>query len=79
MRGDQQYAKFIGELTGIVLLLGNFIPLWLSALIVGFAISVAGYTLTRRGLTALRQIDPAPRETIQTLKENKLWLEQQMR
>ena len=30
------------------------------------------------GVNRLKRVDPAPRETIRTLKENQLWLREQM-
>jgi hypothetical protein len=51
--------------------------MWLSALIVGLVVVGIGYLLIQRGLTALKQIDPTPRQTIQTLQEDKEWVKEQ--
>jgi Putative Actinobacterial Holin-X, holin superfamily III len=57
---------------GIILLLVDPIGLapWLAALLVGAAMAVAGYLLLQGGLKDLKQIDPAPRRTVESLKED---------
>jgi hypothetical protein len=63
----------------LVYALAEFIWLWLAALIVGLVIVGVGYLLIQRGLTALKKIDPTPRETIESLKEDKEWAKEQTR
>jgi hypothetical protein len=48
--------------------------IWISWLIVGGVITVIGYVLLQKGLTALKNINPVPEKTVQTLKEDKQWL-----
>jgi Putative Actinobacterial Holin-X, holin superfamily III len=50
---------------------------WLSALVVGVLTAGVGYVLVNRGLTNLRRIDLAPRQAIETLKENARWTTRQ--
>lgn len=59
--------------------LGEFMPIWLSALIVGVVLAIAGYVLIRQGLDAIKRIDPKPQQTIDTLKEDKEWIKDQTR
>ena len=40
--------------------------------------SVVGGALTMSGLKKLQHIDPVPRQTIETLQENKQWLREQV-
>jgi len=61
----------------VIALLALVIPLWLSALLVGLVVAAIGYFLVKRGLDALKQEDLAPRETIETLKEDKEWAKDQ--
>jgi hypothetical protein len=75
--GAVAYAGLLAIIAGVIALLGLAIPLWLSALLVGLVVAGAGYFLVRRGLDALKQEDLAPRETIQTLKEDKEWAKDQ--
>jgi hypothetical protein len=65
-------------LAAVILLLGTVIPLWASALLVGLVVSAIGAFLVMRGIRAFREIDPAPRETIRTLREDKQWLKEQV-
>ena len=71
------YASFL-LLAALVLALGTVMPLWASALIVGVVLAAVAGVLAFIGVKKLKKVDPAPRETIRTLKENKLWLSEQM-
>jgi hypothetical protein len=76
--GAVAYAGALALIAGIVLLLGNAIPLWGAALIVGLVVAGVGYFLIQKGLTALKQIDVVPHQTIETLKEDKEWAKDQI-
>ena len=65
-------------LAALVLVLGTIMPLWASALLVGVLLAAGAAALATIGIKKLKSVDPAPRETIRTLKENKLWLSEQM-
>jgi hypothetical protein len=43
---------------------------WVSALIVGAVFAVAGYAMLNRGLKELKQVDLAPRRTVENIKED---------
>jgi hypothetical protein len=75
--GAVAYAGLLAIIAGVIFLLGLVIPLWLSALLVGLVVAGVGYFLVRKGLDALKQEDLAPRETIETLKEDKEWAKDQ--
>ena len=77
--GAVAYAGLLAIIAGVIFLLNLLIPLWLSALLVGIVVAVVGYFLVRKGLDALKQEDLAPRETINTLKEDKEWAKDQTR
>src|SRR5215207_1854470 len=77
--GAVAYAGLLAVLAGIIVLLGQVIPMWLSALLVGVVVAGVGYFLVRRGLDALKREDPAPRQTIETLKEDQQWAKDQTR
>jgi uncharacterized membrane protein len=49
------------------------VPPWLSATIVGVALVIIGYGLTRQATTELGRDELAPRKTIDTLKETTEW------
>ncbi len=75
--GALAYAGLLAILAALIVLLDNVMPLWLSALLVGLVVAVVGYLLVRRALDALKREDFAPRETIQTLKEDQQWVKDQ--
>ena len=75
--GAVAYAGLLAIIAGVIFLLALAIPLWLSALLVGIAVAAVGYVLVRKGLDALKQENPAPQETIETLKEDKEWAKDQ--
>jgi hypothetical protein len=60
-------------LAAVVLALGTLIPLWVSALLVGIAVTALGAITAARGLRAFKRIDPAPQQTIRTLQEDRQW------
>ena len=77
--GAVAYAGLLAILAGVIVLLNNIMPLWLSALLVGIVVAVVGYLLVRRALDALKREDFAPRETMETLKEDQQWAKDQTR
>lgn len=77
--GALAYAGLLALIAAVIIGLGQLIPMWLSALIVGLVVVGIGYMLIQSGLTALKRIDPTPRETIESLKEDKEWVKEQTR
>jgi len=75
--GALAYAGLLALIAAVIIGLGEIIPLWLSALIVGLVVAGVGYMLIQRGLSALKRIDPKPQQTIQTLQEDKEWVKEQ--
>ena len=55
------------------------VPPWLAALSVGGALAIAGGILVGKSRRALKEIDPVPRNTVATLKENVQWAKDQMK
>ena len=77
--GALAYAGLLAVLAAVIIGLGQLIPMWLSALLVGLVVIGVGYALIQSGLNALKRIDPAPRETIQTIKEDVDMVKEQTR
>jgi hypothetical protein len=75
--GALAYAGLLALMAALIIGLGQVIPMWLSALIVGLVVVGVGYMLIQRGLTALKNIDPTPRQTLETLQEDKEWAKEQ--
>jgi len=77
--GAIAYAGFLALVAALILGLGQLVPLWLSALIVGLVVAGVGYAVLQRGVTALKRANLAPKETIETLKEDAEWAKDQMK
>lgn len=77
--GVVAYTGLLAIVAAVIIVLGGVIPLWLSALVVGLVIAAIGLFLVVKGANTLRQEDPAPQETIETLKEDREWLRDQTR
>ena len=75
--GAVAYAGFLAIIAAIIILLGLVIPLWASALLIGLIVAAVGYFLVDKGLSQLKKIDPAPRQTIASLQEDKEWAKEQ--
>ena len=73
------YAGLLAVVAGIVVLLGSFIPMWLSALLVGLAVIGVGYVLFQKGFSEVKRGDPVLHQTVHTLKEDKRWIQEQMK
>lgn len=75
--GFVAYAGFLAILAAIIVGLGAFIPMWLSALIVGLIVAGIGYALVRKGMDGLKPQNLAPQETAASIKETKEWAQNQ--
>jgi len=72
------YAGALVLIGAIVVGLANFMPLWLSALLVAIVLSIAAYVLINSALTALKKTQWAPKESIESIKEDAKWLKNQV-
>ena len=77
--GAVAYAGLLAIIAGIIFGLGELIPLWVAALLVGVVVGGIGYVIIQRGLGALKRADLTPRETINSLKEDTEWAKDQTR
>ena len=77
--GGVAYAGLLAVMAAVIVLLGQYVAVWLSALIVGVVVMAIGYYLSRQQLNALQQLDATPKATVETLKEDKEWAKGQMR
>lgn len=71
-------AALLTLVATLVLALAQVMDTWLAALIVGVGLAIVAALLVWYGIDKLKAIDPAPRRTIETMKENKEWLTQQI-
>lgn len=74
------YGGLLAIVAAVVLaLIAVGLAPWAAALLGGVVIAGIGYGLLRAGLGAFRPTDLAPRQTIETLKEDARWLKTQTR
>jgi uncharacterized membrane protein YqjE len=76
--GALAYAGLLALIATVIIILAEFIPWWLSALIVSLIVLAVGGMLVQRGMSALKQTSMAPEQTIETLKEDKEWAKKQL-
>ena len=76
--GAVGYAALLIVLAAVVMILGNFIPLWASALVVAAIVGVVAFMLISSALAELRKADPVPREAVESIKEDAKWLKDQV-
>lgn len=79
MGGAIAYAGLLALVAAIVTVLALFMPVWAAALLTGLVVAGIGYAILQKGMSELRQLNPAPERTIETLKEDKEWLNRQMK
>lgn len=75
--GAVAYAGLLTLIAFVVLWLGNAIPLWVSALLVGVVVLAIGGVLVKMGLDHLKNTNLAPKNTIETLQEDARWAKDQ--
>ena len=75
--GVVAYTGLLAVVAAGIILLGEVIAYWLSAAIIGVVIAAVGAVLVVKGANTLRQEEPTPRETVETLQEDKEWLKDQ--
>ena len=71
--GALVYAGLLVLVAAATLGLALVIPGWASALIVGLVVVGIGYGLIQKGISDLKNINPAPQKTMDSLKETKQW------
>lgn len=71
------YAGLLAVTAALIIGLAYVLPLWLSALLVGAALTIAAYVLINNALTALKKTPWTPEHTIESIKEDAQWLKQQ--
>ena len=76
--GALAFCGLLAVIAAVIIGLANFMPAWLSALIVGLVVVAVAAFLTLPTLNALRNTKIAPQETVESLKEDAQWLKKQM-
>ena len=73
------YAALLAVIAAVIMLLDRFMPAWGASLLVGILIAGISWLLIGKALNALQETDVAPRETVETLKEDAAWVKQQIK
>jgi len=80
--GTGGFIAYVGALAlvaALILLLVDVagIQAWVSALIVGGVLAIAGFVMLQGGLRRLKQTDLTPRRTVETLRDDVQWAKEQ--
>ena len=76
--GFLAYAGLLALIATLILILAEVMAGWLAALLVTLVILIIGSVLIMKGLNDLKSINPAPEQTLETLKEDKEWVQRQI-
>jgi uncharacterized membrane protein YqjE len=77
--GAVAYAALLALLAAIIILLANVMPWWVAALVVAVLVGIIAAVVISKALAALKNTEVAPRQTVETLKEDAQWAKQQMK
>jgi hypothetical protein len=77
--GAVAYGAFLAFAAAAILALAQVMPWWAAAVVVGFVIAGVAAVLVSKALNALKEMDPAPRQTVETLKEDVRWAKDQIK
>jgi Putative Actinobacterial Holin-X, holin superfamily III len=77
--GALVHIGVLAILAAVVVGMSPLIPIWLSSLVLGVMATVVGYVVLRKRVDSLGRLNPIPKETVQTLKDDKLWVKEQFR
>jgi len=72
-------ASLMTLVISLIFALGMLMPLWAAALLVGAGIGLVAAVAAYGAYSALRKVDFTPLTTLRTLKEDRLWLQEQFR
>lgn len=77
--GAVAYAAMLALIAAIIMLLAKVLPNWGATLLVGIVVAAIGWLLIGKALAALQRTEFAPRETVETLKEDAAWVKEQIK
>ena len=72
------FIGVLGLVAAAIIGLGQVIPMWLSALIIGAAILIVGGILLFAGIGKIKDATKPPEQTIQSLKEDKEFVQREI-
>jgi uncharacterized membrane protein YqjE len=68
------FAANLAVLAALVALLSTFMPVWAAAITVALLFGVVALVLVKKGINIVKQSQLAPRETIESVRKDVLWL-----
>jgi len=77
--GAVAYAALLALLAGVIGLLATAMAWWAAAIIVAVAVGIVGAVMISKALDSLKRTELAPRQTVETLKEDAQWAKQQVK
>jgi|SRR6187549_938820 len=77
--GAVAHAAMLALIAAIIMLLDKVMPNWGAALVVGIVVAGIAWLLIGKALLALQQTEIAPRQTVETLKEDATWMKEQIK
>ena len=72
------YAALLAFCAAAILLLDRVMPAWAAALIVGAIVACVAWLMISKAITALRNMEMKPQETVESLKEDAQWIKDQV-
>lgn len=61
----------------VALDMSHYVAGWLAPLIVGGVTALIGYGMMQKGVSTLKRMSPVPEKTVDSIKEDKQWLQNQ--
>ena len=77
--GAFAYAALLAFMAASIIALANVMPWWAAALVVGVVVAIVAGVILFAGYYGLKDTDPVPRQTVETLKEDAQWVKEQMK
>jgi uncharacterized membrane protein YqjE len=77
--GAVAYAALLALLAAVIILLAQVMPWWAAALVMAALVGIIAVILVSKALASLKRTDIAPKQTVETLKEDAQWAKQQMK
>lgn len=76
--GAVAYAALLALGAAAIMLLSNWMPGWVAALIVGLIVGGVAWLLISQAITELKRTELTPQETVESLKEDAQWIKDQI-
>jgi uncharacterized membrane protein YqjE len=77
--GAVAYAALLAFMAAAIMALANVMPWWAAALVIGVLMAVVAGIILFAGYYGLKETDPVPRQTVETLKEDAQWVKEKMK